>query len=361
MKEFLEDLLKTPVKESGEEYTFVCPFHEERTPSCFLNSESGQFFCFGCKKGGSFKTFLELLGLKNPKEIIAKVSFRKSNKTKESKPKNYSHLDEDVLLHYNYRPQHLIDLGFPEKLLWSLKIGFHPERNRIIYPIRDHLGNLTGVSGGTTIKAMPKYKFYRGSYKVGNIKAASDFGPWFDDVHYPAFEKSLYIWNFHNVYKKALSTDVDKVVIVEGFKACLHLLMNGYESVALMGSSLSNEQADLLSRLKVKYYLMMDNDPAGKKGIDEAISKLIKSCDLFIVEYNKHQPDDLSAKELDNAIASAKPVSSKSFNLAKGEKCHTIQQKFRRSSLLPHHDQYNKPRKSSLLSDFGKSFYQRQT
>ncbi len=362
MKEFLEDLLKIPVKESGEEFLFVCPFHEERTPSCFMNSGTGQFFCFGCKKGGSLKTFLELLGLNNPKEILSKISLRKSNKTKKVAPKNASHLDEEILLHYNYKPQYLIDLGFPEDMLWALKIGFHPERNRIIYPIRDHLGNLAGVSGGTTIKAMPKYKFYRGSYKVGNIKAPSDFGSWFDDVPYPDFQKSLYIWNFDHIYKMALDENVKTVIIVEGFKACMYLMMHGYQSIALMGSTFSDEQADLLKKIKVKYFVMLDNDESGRKGTLEVISKLINTCKLYLVEYNKKQPDDLSVEELDNAIANAKSISSLSFkNLARKEKCHTIQQKSHHLSLLPLRNQYNKTRKSSQLDDFGKSFYQRLT
>lgn len=36
----------------GEEYKISCPFHEERTPSCFINSKKNMFHCFGCQKAG---------------------------------------------------------------------------------------------------------------------------------------------------------------------------------------------------------------------------------------------------------------------------------------------------------------------
>ena len=43
---------------AGKNYTGLCPFHEEKTPSFSVNDERGFFHCFGCGEGGNAFTFL---------------------------------------------------------------------------------------------------------------------------------------------------------------------------------------------------------------------------------------------------------------------------------------------------------------
>ncbi len=43
---------------SGSTYKGLCPFHAEKTPSFFVNSLQGYFYCFGCKKSGDVIGFL---------------------------------------------------------------------------------------------------------------------------------------------------------------------------------------------------------------------------------------------------------------------------------------------------------------
>ena len=46
------------LRKAGRNYTGLCPFHREKTPSFNVNPERGIFKCFGCGKGGNAVTFL---------------------------------------------------------------------------------------------------------------------------------------------------------------------------------------------------------------------------------------------------------------------------------------------------------------
>ena len=47
-----------PLKRAGTNFTALCPFHRERTPSFYVNPRKPTFHCFGCHKGGDVFTFV---------------------------------------------------------------------------------------------------------------------------------------------------------------------------------------------------------------------------------------------------------------------------------------------------------------
>lgn len=336
-------------KEGGGEIKFLCPFHQEKHASCFLNLNTGTFHCFGCHKGGSIEHFLTLLQLPEHevKSIVAGVELEYKPRIEIPKfatrtVKEEQILDEKILLHFLYKPASLIDLGYPEDLLWAYKIGFHIDRSRIIYPLRNEHGNLVGVSGGSTIGMMPKYKVYRGCYEANGYSAPSDYGAWFDELYpsYGILDKSKLIWNFDTILKRAQYEALDEVFIVEGFKAALFLMKNGYKNVvALLGSWITETQALLLSKIKTKYCLMLDNDLAGQSGTEEVIYKLYKVCSLFKIEYPSKQPDDLNKETLQNTIANKKIISLRTFKEIANKK---EKEKHVQSKKYPSTNQYHK-------------------
>lgn len=300
----VEQILSQYVKfeKRGRELVLLCPFHKERTPSCFISTKTGQFYCFGCKKGGSLKKFLSLFGGEK-----IDYSFLESSKEEIKEEKEEVILDESILKYFQYLPEDLVKKGFNPELLWNYRIGFHLERKRNIFPIRNMKGQLLGVSGGSIIGAEPKYKVYRGCFYSGGKKYPSDFGDWFDDIYpdYGIFDKSSYVWNLDKVCRG----DYEFIIIVEGFKAALMLIQNGFPNViALMGSNFTEEQKNLLLRLKTKYYIMLDNDGAGEIGKNIIKEKLYKFSPLYMVEYQSKQPDDLSKIELEQSIKQAKEI-----------------------------------------------------
>ncbi|MCX7829965.1 MAG: CHC2 zinc finger domain-containing protein, partial [Acidobacteria bacterium] len=52
-----EDYLR--LSQRGRRRSSLCPFHKEKTPSFFVDAETGLFYCFGCHKGGDIIKFIE--------------------------------------------------------------------------------------------------------------------------------------------------------------------------------------------------------------------------------------------------------------------------------------------------------------
>lgn len=334
--ELIEKYITPHWRHSGNNNIGIkCPFHKggnEKRESFFINTLNGLYYCHTCHIGGSVPRLLNDLGV--AKHIVdietsdLRDSFEYESKkraiVKEAKYlgdpyKANPILSETILLNYKIIPQPLIDLGFNSNWLNFMEIGVDFSNSRIIYPIRDIYGNLAGVSGGRIFEdQIPKYRVYSGGYKEihTGVYIPSPYGAWFD-TQYPDynFKKSNYIWNLDRVYGRIFhSKQREELYIVEGFKACLWMLQHGYKNtVALMGSTLTEKQFDLLTRLNLDITLFLDNDDAGKDCTSYIIPQLIKICKIYIVDYpeNKKQPDDFSKEELDLAISSKRQVTIK--------------------------------------------------
>src|SRR3990167_7774537 len=58
-------------KVSPTEWSGLCPFHKEDTPSFHVNEITGQYYCFGCGKSGNHHTFIKEFGIQvDEKEIV---------------------------------------------------------------------------------------------------------------------------------------------------------------------------------------------------------------------------------------------------------------------------------------------------
>src|SRR5258708_36237409 len=49
------------IRRQGREFTGLCPFHQEKTPSFWVNEQTQAWYCFGCQKGGDIFRFQELI------------------------------------------------------------------------------------------------------------------------------------------------------------------------------------------------------------------------------------------------------------------------------------------------------------
>jgi DNA primase len=266
-----------------------CPFHkggQETTPSFSINVEKGLFHCFTCHESGNMKRFLRLLGVA-PAVIDVETSIlqplmernaemyklRQRHAFAQKDPFAAPHiLPETLLGMYNYVPRKLLEDGFDAALLGDLQVGYDPRGERIIYPLRDIYGNLAGFSGGATKDGQwPKYKVYQGSRRDQRTGThiQGDFGPMFDEQH-PGYtcENHLYLWGFDRIYARLSSASDPNATVfaVEGFKAAMWMKMAGFtDTVALMGSYISDNQQRLLHRVGANLVLFLDNDKAGRK------------------------------------------------------------------------------------------------
>lgn len=260
-----------------------CPFHkggQEKKPSFYIHLDSGLYYCHTCHAKGTFVQFLKAMGVPSSGVDLVLEETRKQpwNKVKKDTTQGAGYgdhfLNESILGVFQYCPTDLVSAGFDPKVLKRLEIGFDREEMRIIFPIRDLDGRLVGLSGRSVCGDDKRYKVY----KAMDILR---FAP--DDPEVRAryerydIKNHNFLWNAHNVYPLAFFGELDTVIIVEGFKACIWLIQHGVDNtVALQGSRMTQAQERILSRLGGTVILFLDNNQAGKDGMMDAGRRLEK-------------------------------------------------------------------------------------
>ena len=143
--------------------------------------------------------------------------------------------------------------GFTDDTLvrWGCKTNLYHD---LIIPVENSKFEIVGYITRRQ-QAIPKYMFNTGFAKASNL-----FG-------------------INQLY------DTNTLYVVEGALDAMWLNQHGYSSVAVLGASVSRQQADLISSLKPsEVVLALDNDEAGKKGTAKAT---IDMHDRFLLSYLK--------------------------------------------------------------------------
>ena len=284
---------------TGLNVAAYCPFHKEgkeRSPSFYVyvgppthRKAPGSAFCHTCNKGWSLPSLLRDLGAGyiQTSAILAELEqdYRKPHPIR-SLDFELPNLPEALLGAFDFVPKSLLEAGFSEETLYDFEIGFDRRRKRVTFPIRNHLGELVGISGRTVVNEMPRYKIYRKELQ----SIVTDY----------ELKKGKVLWNLHSFFHKSLSLGLNKPVIVaEGFKAAMWISQCGFkETVALLGVHLSKEQKFLLTSIANRVILFLDNDAAGQEGTDKIAKILSKEIEVGIARYPKKEeptsPDDLA-------------------------------------------------------------------
>jgi DNA primase len=297
-----------------ENVSAYCPFHkngQEKTPSFYVyvgepteRGGPGSSFCHTCNEGWSLPGLLKKLRVgRRVIDSVKHLTFlakKSSTKALPAVGESLQVLPETLLGLFSYAPKQLIRDGFNKQLLKEYDIGFDRERRRITFPIRDHKGNLVGVSGRTVVDEYPRYKIYKSEFS----ELVSNY----------SFNKRHVLWGLHKFYKTRMSTPTDMpVIICEGFKAALWVIQTGYTDViALIGAFISNEQKLLLSRVANEVVLFLDNDDAGRKATMRALTTL-SGLSIRVADYRTNEPlspDDLTETQVRIAVELAQDSSN---------------------------------------------------
>ncbi len=337
----LRKYLPGELRPSGESHVVTkCPFHkggEERKPSFGINVDLGVFQCLACHETGTVRTLLQKLGLDRSQldaelQIIQPILEQQAQLHRLERQNQFRNrdpfkadfvLNEPLLGVYDFCPNMLVEDGFDVDILREMEVGYDRTNHRIMYPIRDLYGNLAGFSGGVTPLSAyqyPKYKVYQGRRRGFNGEyIPSDFGKWFDEK-YPDynFGNHDFLWHFDQVYAAVIGVSDPSVTVyvVEGFKACLWMMQSGFKNtVALMGSYISDRQQQMLHRLGCTITLCLDNDNAGQKATLNVGDLLWRPMygRVKVMPYPKAddgentQPDDYEPWLLREMVGSSKP------------------------------------------------------
>lgn len=306
--------------ERGEQIPAICPFHkggDEQQASFYWNTESGLFCCLACGISGGMYDFLTEAGYskKEAKAVLEEIRRVDGDYVRlPSSPFRRSKADllqinpiipDWYLETFNYKPKRLVDEGYDDHLLKTYGVGYDILRSKITFPIRDIFGNLIGISGRVDgqyeDEKVSKYKFYRTELE--------------DIIEGYRLEKSVTFWNGYRLWARYVTSyhafqARPLIVLVEGFKAALHMIRLGYtDTIALMGTSMSAVQRYILSTIGGDVLIFLDNNEPGRRGSEKIYKDLRENSATrpYLLHYppectSKTQPDDLTSTQIDLII-----------------------------------------------------------
>lgn len=322
------------LKKQGRNYFGLCPFHGEKTPSFSVTQEKQIFHCFGCGKGGNVVTFLmeiESYSFYESLKILAERAGIALPERTEEKKHSLSDENQSILEAYDWLTKlyhHLLrftkdgkagydyfkDRQINEESIEVFQLGFAPNtkdfivqflekkgynqqllikaglvslqddnqvtdrfRGRVIFPIRNHLGK-TVAFGARAINDEQQPKYLNSSESE-------------------LFTKGNLLYNF-DLAKRHIRKE-NEVILFEGYMDVIASFQAGVKNtVATLGTSLTEFQARLLKRYVNNVVICYDGDSAGEEASYRAANILRKSgCNVKISYLKNGMDPDTFIKE----------------------------------------------------------------
>ncbi|MCL2873776.1 MAG: DNA primase [Defluviitaleaceae bacterium] len=285
------------LKQRGGNFLGLCPFHNEKTPSFSVSSDKQMYKCFGCGEGGNVYSFVMKMDNVEFKEALNMLANRINYKLSQTdnlhrqrkagndnkdrcfeinklsarffydtlmseageiarKYLDNRKISKNTIVKYGlgysgnsgelytyltdlgYDPNELVSLGLIVKSKNEEKY-FDRFYNRLIFPILDGRGNVTGFGGRIIGSGEPKYL---------NSKET------------PVFDKSKNLYGI-NIARRNRNREL---ILVEGYMDVVALYQGGIENVvASLGTSFNQNHVRVLKRYCDSVILAFDSDQAG--------------------------------------------------------------------------------------------------
>lgn len=300
------------LRKRGKNYIGLCPFHSEKTPSFTVSEEKQIYHCFGCHNGGNVFKFLmeykKISFVESVQELAEQmgieITYDDAGTTEQQSEQeilydinteaaryfsnNLLNDDEgEIARNYfqkrNIKVQTMRAFGLGYSLNgWENLVNFLKEKNidlekalllgligrsndgrvydklagRIIFPIFSPNGRVVAFAGRKLRDDDTGAKYINSPESLIYIKGRILYG----------------LSHAKDEIRKQ-----DKAIIVEGYMDLISLYQNGVKNVvAVSGTALTDEQAQLLSRYTKNVVLLFDADSAGIKASMRSIEILLK-------------------------------------------------------------------------------------
>lgn len=312
MKTDVVDVVSSYVslKKRGNTYVGLCPFHNEKTPSFTVYENTQSFYCFGCGAGGDSVSFMRKIENLDYIDAVKLLAQRAGMQMPDEGYDDSLSKKRRIVLQINRETakfyhaymmseqgkiglQYYLNRGLSLKTIRHFGLGYAPNqwdallkhlkskgfevgdmvtagvvrkgdkgyydyfRNRVITPIIDVRGNFIAFGGRVLDDSKPKYintsdtLVYKKTNEVFGLNFAKDSGK-------------------------------DSLILCEGYMDVIAMHQAGFtNAVAGCGTALTNEQVRLISRYAKEVILVYDNDEAGQKALNKAIS-LFEQIDINI-------------------------------------------------------------------------------
>jgi DNA primase len=319
----------------GKSFKGLCPFHNEKTPSFHVVPEKGIYHCFGCKASGSVIDFimstehlefmeavkllagemgLEIPSTQTPEQRqrqeeretiqqqLHKVNEFALNWYRENLQNRRNPAANQVAARRDITPELEVAFelgasiddwarlthaalanGFSQQLLeQSGLVVYHEQkqsvydrfRNRLMFPIRDHVGRVIGFGGRRLTDDDPNSPKYLNSSETA------------------VYSKGKSLYGLHLAKEHISSKGYS--IITEGYMDTIMAHRFGFtQTVATLGTALTPEQCALLKRYAKRVYFLYDGDSAGQKNMLRSGHYLLEAgLDARIIQLPvEHDPD----------------------------------------------------------------------
>jgi len=335
----------------GREHSGLCPFHNEKSPSFTVNEDKGFFHCFGCGAHGDVIAFeMRAANIGFP-EAVERLAAEAGLDVPRATPQDQLRERQRAGLHQaleaacawfeaqlrtpggaaglTYLKQRglsdatiarfrlgwapdrrdalrgaLMSATLPESLLTEAGLLRRPEgggaafdyfRGRVMFPITDRRGRVIGFGARTLGEGQPKY---------------------LNSPETPVFHKGQVL--FGHAHARDAARERNQVVVVEGYMDVIALHQAGFaQTVAPLGTALTDLQLELLWRLTPEPILCLDGDAAGQRAMARALERafpLLKPGQSlrFALLPEREDPDSLvrgqGAAAMGRVLEQARPL-----------------------------------------------------
>lgn len=296
------------LQKGGSNLKAPCPFHSEKTPSFFVNSQMQRFRCFGCGETGDVFEFLQKYEGMTFYESLEYLADRANITLEKKNIQNRDDQDREQVLaalnlakeYYHYllvqhkagrsARDYLEDRGIAESIIQQFQLGAAPTgwdgllkylhgkkkyslktleqaglilkgkrggyydrfRGRLMFPLKNHRGQVVGFSGRVLDPTEKQAKYINSPETMVYHKSQMLFGL---SEQFQAIRKA------------------EEAVVVEGeFDVLSSVKAKVPQVVAIKGSALTEEQVKLLKRVVKRIILALDRDEAGIEASRRAIT-----------------------------------------------------------------------------------------
>jgi DNA primase len=343
---------KVALKRAGREYKGLSPFKTEKTPSFTVNDQKGFYHCFATGEHGDIFTFVvKTEGLSFP-EAVERLAQEAGVPMPKAGPRDEQREDErtrllailaasakffedqlkapqgrdarrylegrqlspDAIARFRlgYAPggrtvlkEHLAQAGYTAADMAlsgmliagdDIPVSYDRFRHRIMFPIMDPKGRVIAFGGRALDPDAP--------------------AKYLNSPETPLVQKGAVLFNAHNA--RPAAHDKSQVLVVEGYMDVIALSEAGFpQTVAPLGTALTENQIDLLWRMAAEPILCFDGDAAGRRAafraVETALPGLRPGHSLqFAFLPDGLDPDDLVRQRgpsgMDAVLAAVRPL-----------------------------------------------------
>jgi len=300
------------LKKAGKDFSGLCPFHQEKTPSFTVSPIKQIFYCFGCGKGGDVYNFVmemekcefpeavrlvaEKCGISIPRSKERSGEERKENQQRATlveihrEAQTFFVKQLEGTLEGKAARAYLEDRGLDKDAVSRFGIGYAPSggdtllrhlKSKYNEKLLVESGLISRDQGGKLFDRFRRRITFPIANESGKViafgcRALGDDQPkYLNSPESPIYSKSNVLYHLDRA-KEGIRRQ-DFVILVEGYMDAIAVARAGISNVvASCGTSLAEQQIKLLGRFTKRVVVNYDPDTAGQSATERSLSLLLE-------------------------------------------------------------------------------------